>query len=108
MKAFPAVLFDEAHSEAWTIRREVAEAMNPAHPDDNSYAEAATALRRLGHTVRAHTEGPITPAVLDGCDVFVVAHPRPSAGNAPPGSAAPSSPPRRSTLSRRTSRAAAG
>ncbi|MEV4328101.1 DUF6421 family protein [Microbispora rosea] len=75
MTAFPAVLFDEAHSEAWTIRREVAESMNPAHPDDNSYAEAAGALRRLGHTVRAHTEGPITPAVLDGCDVFVVAHP---------------------------------
>ncbi|WP_169944510.1 DUF6421 family protein [Microbispora sp. H11081] len=75
MKAFPAVLFDEAHSEAWTIRREVAEAMNPAHPDDNSYAEAAGALRRLGHVVRAHTEGPVTPDVLAGCDVFVVAHP---------------------------------
>ncbi|MBO4273980.1 DUF6421 family protein [Microbispora triticiradicis] len=75
MKAFPSVLFDEAHSEAWTIRREVAEAINPAHPDDNSYAEAAGTLRRLGHTVRAHTEGPVTPAVLDGCDVFVVAHP---------------------------------
>ncbi|WP_432932062.1 DUF6421 family protein [Microbispora sp. CA-135349] len=75
MKAFPAVLFDEAHSEAWTIRREVAESMNPAHPDDNSYAEAAGALRRLGHTVRAHTEGPVTPDVLAGCDVFVVAHP---------------------------------
>ncbi|MBP2702575.1 hypothetical protein JOL79_02010 [Microbispora sp. RL4-1S] len=75
MKAFPSVLFDEAHSEAWTIRRDVAETMNPAHPDDNSYAEAAGVLRRLGHTVAAHTEGPITAALLGGRDVFVVAHP---------------------------------
>ncbi|ETK36051.1 DUF6421 family protein [Microbispora sp. ATCC PTA-5024] len=75
MKAFPSVLFDEAHSEAWTIRREVAEAMNPAHPDDNSYAEAAGVLRRLGHTVAAHVEGEVTPGVLEASDVFVVAHP---------------------------------
>jgi hypothetical protein len=75
MKAFPSVLFDEAHSEAWTIRRDVAQTMNPAHPDDSSYAEAAGILRRLGHTVSAHTEGAVTPALLDTCDVFVVAHP---------------------------------
>ncbi|MEO3813516.1 DUF6421 family protein [Sphaerisporangium sp. B11E5] len=75
MTAFPRVLFDEAHSESWTIRREVAEAINPAHPDDNSYARAADALRRLGHTVTAHTEGPLTPALLAAHDVFVVAHP---------------------------------
>ncbi|GAA3426702.1 DUF6421 family protein [Streptosporangium sandarakinum] len=75
MRAFPRVLFDEAHSESWTIRREVAETMNPGHPDDNSYARAADVLRRLGHTVTAHTEGPITPALLTGQDVFVIAHP---------------------------------
>ncbi|GII60122.1 hypothetical protein Skr01_02070 [Sphaerisporangium krabiense] len=75
MRAFPRVLFDEAHNESWTIRREVAETMNPAHPDDNSYARAAEVLRRLGHTVAAHTEGPVTPALLAGHDVFVIAHP---------------------------------
>ncbi|GGP78730.1 DUF6421 family protein [Streptosporangium pseudovulgare] len=75
MRAFPRVLFDEAHSESWTIRRDVAETMNPGHPDDNSYARAADVLRRLGHTVTAHTEGPITPALLAGQDVFVIAHP---------------------------------
>ncbi|MEU9830248.1 DUF6421 family protein [Streptosporangium sp. NPDC048047] len=75
MRAFPRVLFDEAHSESWTIRREVAETMNPGHPDDNSYARAADVLRRLGHTVAAHTEGPVTPALLAGQDVFVIAHP---------------------------------
>lgn len=56
MKALPRVLFDEAHSESWTIRRDVAETMNPGHPDDSGYARAARLLRRLGHTVDAHTE----------------------------------------------------
>ncbi|MFI6326385.1 DUF6421 family protein [Nonomuraea sp. NPDC050556] len=70
MTAFPRVLFDEAHSEAWTIRRDVAEAINPAHPDDNSYAKAAELLRRLGHTVTAGSlDG------LDSADVLVIAHP---------------------------------
>ncbi|WP_248959551.1 DUF6421 family protein [Sphaerisporangium perillae] len=75
MRAFPRVLFDEAHNESWTIRREAAESMNPAHPDDNSYARAAETLRRLGQTVTAHTEGPLTPGVLNAHDVFVIAHP---------------------------------
>ncbi|WP_406317264.1 DUF6421 family protein [Streptosporangium sp. NBC_01639] len=75
MRAFPRVLFDEAHSESWTIRRDVAETMNPGHPDDNGYVRAADVLRRLGHTVAAHTEGPITPALLNSNDVFVIAHP---------------------------------
>ncbi len=75
MRAFPSVLFDEAHSEAWTIRRDAAEAMNPAHPDDNSYATAAEILRRLGHEVAAHTAGPVTTSLLNTHDVFVVAHP---------------------------------
>ncbi|MBO3745690.1 hypothetical protein J5X84_06370 [Streptosporangiaceae bacterium NEAU-GS5] len=75
MTAFPSIAFDEAHSQAWTIRREVAEAMNPAHPDDNSYARAAALLRRLGHSVAAHADGPITEGVLAGHDVFVIAHP---------------------------------
>ncbi|WP_433441444.1 DUF6421 family protein [Nonomuraea sp. CA-141351] len=75
MQAFPRVLFDEAHSESWTVRREVAEAINPAHPDDNSYARAAGLLRHLGHTVTARTSGGLTPEVLAEQDVLVIAHP---------------------------------
>ncbi|MEU8249549.1 DUF6421 family protein [Nonomuraea sp. NPDC048916] len=75
MQAFPRVLFDEAHSESWTIRREVAEAISPAHPDDNSYARAAALLRHLGHTVTAHTEGTLSPEALSEQDVLVIAHP---------------------------------
>lgn len=72
MTAFPKVLFDESHSEAWTIRRDVAQAMNPGHPDDNSYARAADLLRRLGSQVSAHTDGTL---VLEGQDLLVIAHP---------------------------------
>ncbi|MFC4119248.1 DUF6421 family protein [Nonomuraea zeae] len=75
MTAFPRVLFDEAHSESWTVRREVAEAINPAHPDDNSYARAAGLLRHLGHTVTARTDGALSAEVLAEQDVLVIAHP---------------------------------
>ncbi|MEU4573901.1 DUF6421 family protein [Nonomuraea sp. NPDC023979] len=75
MRAFPRVLFDEAHSESWTIRRDVAEAINPAHPDDNSYARAAGLLRHLGHTVTAHTAGALDAGTLQDQDVLVIAHP---------------------------------
>ncbi|MFF3439647.1 DUF6421 family protein [Streptosporangium sp. NPDC002721] len=75
MTAFPRVLFDEAHSESWTIRRDVAETMNPGHPDDSSYARAAGLLRGLGHSVDAHVEGPLTPGLLSARDVLVIAHP---------------------------------
>ncbi|MGW3343873.1 DUF6421 family protein [Nonomuraea rubra] len=75
MRSFPKVLFDEAHSESWTIRRELAESVNPAHPDDTSYARAAGLLRHLGHTVGVHTTGPLGPEVLADQDVLVIAHP---------------------------------
>ncbi|MFD9941596.1 DUF6421 family protein [Nonomuraea sp. NPDC059023] len=75
MKSFPKVLFDEAHSESWTIRRDVAEAMNPGHPDDNSYARAAAQLRHLGHTVGAHITGALDTGTLQDQDVLVIAHP---------------------------------
>ncbi|MFF5243191.1 DUF6421 family protein [Streptosporangium sp. NPDC000095] len=75
MTAFPRVLFDEAHSESWTIRRDVAETMNPGHPDDSGYVRAAGLLRGLGHSVDAHVEGPLTPGLLSARDVLVIAHP---------------------------------
>jgi len=69
------VLFDEAHSEAWTTRPDVARAMQPAHPEDSSYARAAAALAARDFAVAVHAEGPLTPAVLEQADVLVVAHP---------------------------------
>jgi hypothetical protein len=75
MPKLARVLFDEAHSQAWTIRPEVAEAIQPSHPGDSSYARAAAALRERDFTVSPHVEGPLDAAALADADVLVVAHP---------------------------------
>lgn len=69
------VLFDESHSEAWTIRPEVARRIQPAHPADSSLARAADALARHDFAVSAHVDGPLTPDRLAAASVLVVAHP---------------------------------
>jgi hypothetical protein len=69
------VLFDESHSEAWTIRPEVAGAIQPSHPGDSSLARAAQALAAREFEVRAHTAGPLTNEVLGEAAVLVIAHP---------------------------------
>lgn len=66
------LLFDEAHSQAWTIRPEVAQRMQPAHPEDVSYVKAARLLEQRDFTVAAHTHGLLTQ--IDA-DVLVLAHP---------------------------------
>src|SRR3954447_14998869 len=62
------ILFDEGHSEAWTIRPELAAEINPSHPADSSYARAAEILR--AHDFEVTTEGPLAEAA-----VLVIAHP---------------------------------
>jgi hypothetical protein len=69
------VLFDEAHSEAWTIRPEVARAIQPAHPGDSSLGLAAAALAEREFEVGAHTEGPLSAEALAAASVLVIAHP---------------------------------
>ena len=69
------VLFDEAHSEAWTIRPELAATMQPAHPGDCSYALAASALTAEGFSITSNAAGPLTAEALADCDVLVIAHP---------------------------------
>jgi hypothetical protein len=69
------VLFDEAHGEAWTIRPDVARAIQPSHPQDSSYALAAAALRARDLSAVAHREGPLDADALRDADVLVLAHP---------------------------------
>src|SRR3954453_6350331 len=69
------VIFDESHSEAWTIRPEVAASLLSAHPADASYLAAADELSARGFVVGPHTAGGLTPEVLEDADVLVVAHP---------------------------------
>jgi hypothetical protein len=69
------ILFDESHSESWTIRPEVARWMQPSHPPDSSFALAAEALRERSLAVHAHTSGPLSASVLADVAVLVIAHP---------------------------------
>ncbi len=69
------ILFDESHSEAWTIRRERAAQMQPAHPEDSSYARAAERLAERDFEVFPNADRPLTRDTLAGADVLVVAHP---------------------------------
>ena len=87
------VLFDEAHSEAWTIRPELASEMQPAHPGDASYAVAAQALAARDFVVSANVETPLSERTLESCDVLVIAHPSDPAWERTTGTG---SPPRRS------------
>jgi hypothetical protein len=71
MRTLATILFDEGHAEAWTIRPEVAAAINPSHPADSSYARAAELLREhdFAVAVRAGSEP------LGDAAVLVIAHP---------------------------------
>jgi hypothetical protein len=69
------ILFDEAHSEAWTIRPDVAERMQPAHPEDSSYAIAAAKLAVRDFEVLPNADRPLTRETLAAADVVVIAHP---------------------------------
>jgi len=69
------VLFDESHSQAWTIRPEVARQIQPSHPADSSYASAAAVLADRDFAVAAHTDGALTSEALSVADVLVLAHP---------------------------------
>jgi hypothetical protein len=69
------VLFDEAHSEAWTIRAELAGAMQPAHPADASYVHAAALLADRDFEVAAHVDGALCANALADADLLVIAHP---------------------------------
>jgi Family of unknown function (DUF6421)/Domain of unknown function (DUF4350) len=74
--AAPArVLFDEAHNEAWTIRNELAQTMQPAHPGDASYARAAAALGVRDFVVAPNVGRELDAELLAGHDLLVLAHP---------------------------------
>src|SRR3954447_12321928 len=75
MRKVARILFDESHSQAWTIRPEVARAIQPSHPEDSSYARAAAGATARDFQVAAHVEGPLTAAALEAADVLVLAHP---------------------------------
>ena len=83
------VVFDEAHSEAWTIRPELARQMQPAHPGDSSYARAAAVLAGRDFVVTPNMDQPLTADTLGEVDVLVIAHPSDPAWERTTGSGSP-------------------
>ena len=72
---FPRVFFDEAHSQAWSVRPDVVQRMNPGHPADAGYLRAAETLRVRGVAVAANVDQPLNAATLAKVDVLILAHP---------------------------------
>ncbi|GAB3684815.1 DUF6421 family protein [Angustibacter aerolatus] len=72
---FARVLFDESHSQAWSVRPEVVARMNPGNPDDAGYLRAADLLRRRGMSVEPNVDAPLSAETLADADVLVLAHP---------------------------------
>jgi Family of unknown function (DUF6421) len=83
------VLFDEAHSEAWTINEDLARTMQPAHPADSSLARAAAALAERDFAVSSHGSGTLDAKALADADVLVLAHPSDPKWEATTGSGSP-------------------
>jgi Family of unknown function (DUF6421) len=83
------VIFDEAHSEAWTVRPDLAARMQPAHPADASYARAAEALRARDFEVAPNVDHSLTEETLHEAEVLVIAHPSAPAWERTTGSGSP-------------------
>ncbi len=69
------VLFDEYHSESWSISEARAREMQPEYPLNSSYQIAADTLAASDFTVHRNLDKPLQWDVLGGADVLVLAHP---------------------------------
>ena len=69
------VLFDEFHSESWSVSVERAKEMQPEDPANASYQNAADELARRDFSVLRNIDAPLSAASLAEADVLVLAHP---------------------------------
>ncbi len=69
---FIRVLFDEFHSESWTVSEPRAQEMSPDRPGYSSYAQAADALAQREFIVLRNTDRPLTTV---DADVLALLHP---------------------------------
>jgi hypothetical protein len=69
------VLFDEYHSESWSVSRGRAEEINPGDSVNSSYQAAADLLTAQGFLIRRNVEQPLRPAILEETDILVLPHP---------------------------------
>ncbi len=69
------VLFDEFHSESWSVSAGRAREMQPEDPANASYQNAAEELARRDFSIARNIDAPLTAEVLAGADLLVLAHP---------------------------------
>jgi hypothetical protein len=69
------VLFDEYHSESWSVSEARAREMQPEYPHNSSYQIAADALAAGDFAIRRHADKPLRRDVLSEADVLVLLHP---------------------------------
>jgi hypothetical protein len=69
------VLFDEYHSESWSISEARAREMQPEYPFNSSYQLAADTLAASDFTVHRNLSKPLQRDLLAGADVLVLLHP---------------------------------
>lgn len=69
------ILFDEFHSESWSISRERAQEMNSHNPAQSSYALAAGSLSERDFIVERNLNRALDKDLLSGTDVLVFLHP---------------------------------
>jgi hypothetical protein len=69
------ILFDEAHSESWSISRTRAREISPGYPEYSSYETAATLLSAREFQAERNLADPLLPPCLSQADVLVLLHP---------------------------------
>ncbi len=69
------VLFDEFHSESWTVSEPRAREFNPANPIISSYQKAAHALACRDFEVSRNVDCPLLDERLARTDVLILPHP---------------------------------
>ncbi|MBI1842756.1 MAG: hypothetical protein HYR88_18095 [Verrucomicrobia bacterium] len=69
------ILFDETHSESWSISMEKAAQISPDYPEYSSYQRAADLLRRLDFEVARHTSGALDASTLADVHILALVHP---------------------------------
>ncbi len=74
-KKMVRVLFDETHSESWSVSRARAAQMNPDDPDASSYEKAAKALEARDFVITRNLEHPLHSELLHQTDILVLLHP---------------------------------
>jgi hypothetical protein len=69
------VLFDEYHSESWTISLARAKEINPDESSNSSYSQAAALLEQGEFVLSRNVSSPLSAELLKDADVLVLIHP---------------------------------